>query len=299
MSVVLGFVAPSRPQLLLAAERNEGWQRLHDSFADARQQLTDSGAEQLLIYSTQWHSIIGHQMQADPNPRWSKVDDDFHDLGTINYDLKVDSEFAERYCEAAKRRGLAARTVNYHGFPVDTGSLVVAQLLNPENRIPIGIVSCNVYADRGETLVLGKAARDAIEASGKKVAVAASTSLSNRMYTEAIDPQNDKIYSQKDDEWNRKLLELLEEGRLEDVSQLARQFATEAHGEQRMKAMWWLAAVMGETNNYSGKLFGYEAVYGTGQALLSLCPQHSSSQLFEYDEDSSETYQGDRNILSK
>jgi hypothetical protein len=63
--------------------------------------------------------------------------------------------------------------------------------------------------------------------------------------------------------------------------------------------MWWLAAVMGETNNYNGQLFGYEAVYGTGQALLSLCPQRSSSQLFEYDEDSSETYQGDRNILSK
>ena len=299
MSVVVGFVAPSRPHLLLAPERNAGWQRLHDSFADARQQLADSDAELLLIYSTQWHSIIGHQMQADSNPRWSKVDDDFHDLGTINYDLKIDADFATRYCDAAEQRGLAARTVDYHGFPVDTGSLVVAKLLNPDNEIPMGIVSCNVYADRGETLVLGKAARDAIEASGKKVAVVASTALSNRMYTTTIDPQNDKIYSQKDDEWNRKLLELLEEGRLEDVSQLARQFAAEAHGEQRMKAMWWLAAVMGETNNYSGKLFGYEAVYGTGQALLSLTPQQNSSQLFEYDEDSSETYQGDRNILSK
>ncbi|MDP6963691.1 MAG: hypothetical protein QGF46_05940, partial [Planctomycetota bacterium] len=283
----------------LAPEQNPGWQRLHDSFAAAREQLIQSEAELLLIYSTQWHSIIGHQMQADPRPQWSKVDDDFHALGTINYDLRVDPDFAAAYCDAAQKRGLAARTVAYKGFPVDTGSLVVAQLLNPDNRIPMGMVSCNVYADRGETLVLGKAARDAIESSGKKVAVVVATSLSNRMFTTTIDPSADKIYSQKDDEWNRKLLELLEQGRLEDVSQLARQFASEAHGEQRMKAMWWLAAVMGETNNYNGRLFGYEAVYGTGQALLSLTPQQSSSQLFEYDEDSSEVYQGDRNILAK
>lgn len=299
MSVVIGFLAPSRPQLLLAPERNAGWQRLHDSFADARQQLQDSGAELLLIYSTQWHSIIGHQMQADSNPQWTKVDDDFHDLGTIKYDLKIDAAFAANYCEAAQNRGLAARTVDYHGFPVDTGSLVVAQLLNPTNEIPMAMVSCNVYADRGETIVLGKAARDAIEASGKKVAVVVSTSLSNRMFTTDIDPQDDRIHSQKDDEWNRKLLELLSEGRLEDVSQLARQFAAEAHGEQRMKAMWWLAAVMGENNNYRGQLLGYEAVWGTGQALLSLTPQEESSQLFEYDEDSSDVYRGDRNILSK
>ncbi len=299
MSVVIGFVAPGRPQLLLAPHDNPGWQRLHDSFATARQQLADSGAELLLIYSTQWHSIIGHQMQADPNPCWTKVDDDFHDLGTIKYDLKIDAKFAAAYRAAAEKRGLAARTVNYHGFPVDTGSLVVAQLLNPDNAIPMGMVSCNVYADRGETLVLGKAARDAIEASGKKVAVVASTSLSNRMFTTNIDPQSDRIHSQKDDEWNRKLIELLVEGRLEDVSQLARQFAAEAHGEQRMKAMWWLAAVMGESNNYSGKLHSYEAVWGTGQALLSIKPQPNASQLFEYDEDSSEIYRGDRNILSK
>ena len=80
MSVVLGFLAPGKPQLILSPEANPGWQRLHDSFIAARKQLEDSGAEMLLIYSTQWHSIIGHQMQADPNPRWSKVDDDFHDL---------------------------------------------------------------------------------------------------------------------------------------------------------------------------------------------------------------------------
>ena len=298
MSVVLGFLAPGKPQLILSPEANPGWQRLHDSFIAARKQLEDSGAEMLLIYSTQWHSIIGHQMQADPNPKWSKVDDDFHDLGTIHYDLKVDADFAKSYCEAARSRGLTARTVNYFGFPVDIGSLVVAELLNPNSRIPLGIVSCNVYADRSETIILGKAARDAILQSGKKVAVAVSTSLSDRMFTRRIDPKDDRVYSAKDDDWNRKLIELMSAGRLEDVSQLARQFAAQAHGEQKMKALWWLAGVMGESNNYKGHLFSYEPVWGTGQALLSLSPSVESKGLLEYDEDSLEIFQGDRNVLS-
>ena len=68
----------------------------------------------------------------------------------------------------------------YHGFPIDTGSVVALKLLNPDNRIPASIVSSNVYADRAETMVLGKAAKDAIDQSGKKTAVVVVMTLSNR-----------------------------------------------------------------------------------------------------------------------
>ena len=49
----------------------------------------------------------------------------------------------------------------------------------------------------------------------------AVTALSNRMFTSPIDPKEDRISSLKDDEWNRKLLEILGEGRLEDVAHAA------------------------------------------------------------------------------
>ena len=80
----------------------------------------------------------------------------------------MDTDFAEAFKDCATDRGLHARTVAYHGFPIDTGSVVALKLLNPENRIPACIVSSNVYADRAETLVLAKAARDAAEKLGKK-----------------------------------------------------------------------------------------------------------------------------------
>ncbi len=298
MTVVNGWLAPCRPQLLLRPQDNPGWQRLHDAFAPARADLEASGADLLLLYSTQWASIIGHQILADPEPKWDLVDQDFHALGTIHYHLRMDTEFAALWETKARARGLTARTVNYHGFPVDTGTLVALQLLNPENRIPACVVSCNMYADRAETLVLGKAARDAVEESGRNVAAMAVTALSNRMWTQPIEPSEDRIHSAKDDEWNRKLLTLLEEGRLEDVSQLARQFSSQAHGDNKMKAIWWLAALMGQTNAYRGHLYGYEPVWGTGQALLRLDPVSAEAGDLEYDEDDTEMHYGDREVLA-
>ena len=41
----------------------------------------------------------------------------------------------------------------------------------------------------------------------------------------------------KDDEWNLKILELLNEGRLEDVAQCAREFAREANGDMQFKGI--------------------------------------------------------------
>ncbi len=59
-------------------------------------------------------------------------------------------------------------TVDYHGFPIDTGTVVALKLLNPNNAVPASMVSCNIYAERDETRALGRAARTAIDRYGKK-----------------------------------------------------------------------------------------------------------------------------------
>jgi 2-aminomuconate deaminase len=98
------------------------------------------------------------------------------------------------------------------------------------------------------------------------------TNLSNRYEVGDIDPAHDRISSQKDDEWNRKILEMLGEGRLEDVAQVARDFAREANADMGFKAVWWLGAVMGEHNKYDGKVWEYQPVWGTGSAIVELTP---------------------------
>ena len=84
-SLVGSYVVPVHPHPLLVPEQNEGGSRLRAAFDEARDAIKDSGADLLIIYSTTWPSIIGHQIQADPNPQWTLVDQDFHDLGSMEY----------------------------------------------------------------------------------------------------------------------------------------------------------------------------------------------------------------------
>jgi 2-aminophenol/2-amino-5-chlorophenol 1,6-dioxygenase alpha subunit len=296
--IVRGYIVPGRPHPLLCPEKSGPWQKLRDGFDRVRAEIESVDADLILFYSTQWISIIGHQIQADPEPEWTLVDQEWHELGELPYKLRMDADFGQAVACAAKQRGLQARTVAYHGFPIDTGTVVASKLLNPDNRLPASVFSCNMYADRAETIVWGKAVRDALQSQGKRAIAVAVTALSNRMFTRPIDPSEDRISSVKDDEWNRKILEILGEGRLEDVAQHAREFTSEANGDQKLKAIWWLAALMGQDNSYAGEIFEYQPLVGTGAALVGLTPTVSSGAGLEFDEEDVEVYAGDRNVLS-
>ncbi|NCG19728.1 MAG: hypothetical protein GWP91_12035 [Rhodobacterales bacterium] len=297
---VHAMVVSGLPHILLCPEKNQGWTSLRDAYAEAREALEASGAELLVIYSTMWPSVIGHQIQAHPTPTWVHVDELFHDIGSMPYSFKIDTDFAHDWHANAGKRGLATRTVAYDGFPIDTGSIVALQLLTPNNEIPAVICSSNVYADRAETVVMGKALRDTIKASGKKVTVAVVMSMSNRFFTDWIDPADDRIHSQKDEEWNQKLLQFLGDGRLEDTAQLSRQIQQQirVHKVVNFKPLWWLSSVMGQTNALTGKVHGYAPVHGSGSAVVSLWPAPGGVGDKEFDEDDVEQFQGDRDVLA-
>lgn len=299
--IEFGLYVPPHPHPLLCPEANEGYGRLRAAYDQCRKRIEESEADLIIVYSTTWPSIIGHQFQANPNSEWVHVDDDFHYLGSMPYSFTMDADFAAACVEKAESRGLQARTVNYDAFPIDTGSITALSLLNPDNRLPATIVSSNMYANRSETIVLGKAIRDALNEGGRKAVIVVVSSLSNRMFTEPIDPSEDRIHSQKDDDWNMKILEFFQDGRLEDLSQLSR----EIHGQIRVqkvvayKPAWWLAATMGQHNNYSGEVLAYEALHGSGGAVIQLTPATGSVGDKEFDEDDVEYYKGDREVLNK
>jgi 2-aminophenol/2-amino-5-chlorophenol 1,6-dioxygenase alpha subunit len=295
--IVAGFVVPGMPHPLLVPDANPAYRKVRDAYEALRKEIEALKPDLLLLYSTQWLSVIGHQVQARAHPEWRHVDPEWHELGTIPYKLRMDPAFGAAFVGAGQARGLEMRTVDHHGFPIDTGTVVALHLLDPGNKVPASVVSCNMYADRAETIVLGKAARDAVAATGKRVVAIAVTALSNRMHTDIVPFAKDRIHSLKDDEWNRKYLELLGQGRLESASQLAREFSTQASGDQRMKAIWWLAATLGQSNRYAGKVFEYQPIYGTGAALVGLWPSAKSAADQEFDEDDAERYGGDRNVL--
>ena len=297
--VVASFVVPVHPHTVLAPDQNPGWRKLRDAFDEAAQTIQDLEADLLIIYSTTWPSIIGHQIQADPNPEWVMVDHDFHDLGSIPYSFNIDADFAHAWDDANRNRGLQSRCVNYKGFPIDVGSVVALTLLNPDNRIPAVIVSSNMYANRTETTVLAKSCLDVIQAQGRKAVAITAMSLSNRMFTDFIEAKDDKIHSLKDDEWNRKILEFLEQGRLEDVGQLSRTIHRQIRVQKvvAFKPMWWLSAMNGNRNDLTGRVLAYEAIHGAGGAVVHIDPTSTGIGDKEYDEDDVEYFHGERGVL--
>ena len=128
---------------------------------------------------------------------------------------------------------------------------------------------------------------DVVKAQGKKAVAVSVMSLSNRMFTEPIEPHEDRIHSLKDDEWNQKILEFLSEGRLEDVGQLSRTIQQQIRVQKvvNFKPMWWLSAMNDNRNNLTGKVLAYEGIHGAGCAVVNLNPTPSGFGDKEYDED--------------
>lgn len=300
MNVIKGYVLPGLPQPLLTPQANSGYQKLRQAFDRVREEIEQLKPDVILIYSTMWPSILGHQIQAREKLKWVHVDEEFHDLGSIPYEFKMDSVLAKSYVDFGKKRGLHMKLVDYHGFPVDTGSVVALKLVNPNNQIPAVIVSSNIYADRAETVVLAKAGVDALQEQNKKAVAIIVSTLSNRLHKTFINAKDDKIHSLKDQEWNLKILEFLQAGRLEDVSQLSRQIHREARVKKvnNFKAFWWLSQLMGAHNRYQGELLAYEPICGVGAAVVGLTPAQSAARDLEFDEDAPEFYPGERNVLA-
>lgn len=267
------IIVPGQPQILLAPEKSPGWLKLNKAYAEARREIEASQADLILYFSTQWLSVLGYTFQADPAPEWIHVDHNFHELGSMPYKFRCDPEFAKIYAEEVKKDGHHTMLANYKGFPIDTGTIVAQKLLNPDNKLPAAMVSCNMYAEKSETIEVGRAGLRALERSGKKAVAVLVTGLSSRHFIHEIDPKEDKISSAKDDEWNKKICELLGEGRLEDVAQVARDFGREANGDMGFKGIWWLNGLCGESNEFAGKVYDYQAIYGTGAAVASLTPR--------------------------
>ena len=266
------YIVPGLPHILLAHDKSPYWQSLYESYGRVREEIKNIDADLILYFSTQWLSVIGYLFQADPAPEWVHVDQNWYEYGSMPYKFKVDSDFDFAYADEVKKLGHNVKAINYYGFPIDTGTIVAQKLINPDNRLPASMVSCNMYSEKDESLSIGAAAANALKNQEKKAIVVLVSTLSNRYEIKEIEPKNDKISSAKDHEWNLKILELLGEGRLEDVSQCTREFSRQANADMQGKGIWWLNGICGQNNNFQGKVFDYQPVWGTGCAIVGLTP---------------------------
>ncbi len=267
------YIVPGQPHILLAKDRSPQWTALYKAYERVRQEIREAKPDLILYCSTQWLSVLGYMVQGDPEPQGLHVDPNWHEFGTMDYKFSVDTKFAQACGTEIMNLGHNCKVVHYKGFPIDTGTIVAQKLLNPDGQIPTAMVSCSIYGDQAETQSIGQALARTLDQQNKQAVVVLVSNLSNRYITHDIDPREDHIASTQDDEWNRRILSLLEKGALTDVIAQTGAFASQANADMGFKGIWWLAGLLGTGNHFTGQIFDYQAVWGTGAALVGLYPE--------------------------
>ncbi|MGH7915427.1 MAG: hypothetical protein ACREPW_12390 [Candidatus Binataceae bacterium] len=264
--IVKGYIMPGMPHVMLP-EDSPSRQELRNACRVAGADAQAARPDVLVIFSTQWVSVLGHLVQARPNPKGLHVDENWYDLGNLPYDFRTDLELAHRTIDLGIASGLQVRPVDYEGFPVDTGTLVALNFFNPKSEIPVVCISCNIYSGRDEELKLGQAVADAVRTLGRRAIVIASTGFSGHYFTHEITDGEDRIVSEQDDAENHRLLELMAAGKCVDAMDLVPEYAARTGADMQFKSYYWLMGAIG-SGYVKGKVLGYGSIWGSGAAVV-------------------------------
>jgi 2-aminophenol/2-amino-5-chlorophenol 1,6-dioxygenase alpha subunit len=172
---------------------------------------------------------------------------------------------------ATNEIGLRAKGVDFDAFPVDTGTVAANALLNAGPRpVPLVITANNIYHDGPTTERLGELALGLAERQGKRAAVLAIGGLSSQFHSTEIELADDRIAQPAQDEWNRRLLDVLATGDAGAIRAFLPEFAERARGDHHMKHIWWL---LGATGGIEGAtVHAYGPDYGSGMAVVEFAP---------------------------
>jgi 2-aminophenol/2-amino-5-chlorophenol 1,6-dioxygenase subunit alpha len=266
MSVVSAFLIPGSP-LPYVQRDNPPWGQLADALDVAGKALIASKPDTIVIYSTQWMAVLDQLWQTKAHLQDVHVDENWHEYGDLPFDITIDTELAEAAVKATNEAGIKSKGVDYDKFPIDTGTIIAANFLNAGNKLPLLITANNLYHDWKMTEKLGQIAVAEANKLNRKVAVVGVGGLSGSFERHSINIAEDKIASDTEDQWNRKILSLMEQG---DVSTLLSEYpnyAAEAKVDMGFKHFAFiLGAIGGEFS--AATVHGYGPLYGTGGAVV-------------------------------
>ena len=168
-------------------------------------------------------------------------------------------------------------------FRVDYGTITSAHLARPQWDKKLVVISSsraytyfnNEYGDQ-EMMALGEATRAAVEATGRKALLLASTSLSHRHFTDEPedpeDPRFEHIYNSNQAAWDERILNLIKQGKSAQLLAEMPDFIEQANSECQDGGLTWLLSAL-KVPDYPGEVYGYGTVIGTGNAVVEWTPK--------------------------
>lgn len=233
---------------------------------------TERGAETFVVIDTHWLSNFGYHINANARHRGSFTSHEApHMIQDLTYDWPGNPALGEAIAAAARARSLDVIAHSVASLGLEYGTIVPMHYMNAQAP-PKTVVSIAspLFTSIEESRVLGEAIRAAALASGQKVAVIASGSLSHRLW-----PNRDlgpKAWTTIASEFNRqvdlRVLELWQQGRYGEFLAMLPDYAVKCNGEGGMADTVMLFAAL-----------GWEAYRGRAEQMCEYFPASGSGQV--------------------
>lgn len=262
---------PGLPHVL-RPELSPAWASLNEACLKLGERREVIRPDVIILYSTQWLSVLGTSFQAAANLEGTHVDENWYELGDLPFRFCSKPDLARTMATAVRERGLPTRTVAYDGFPIDSGTIVALRFLDPKGEIPVCVVSSWVYASAEASRSIGAAMRAACDRAGVRAWYVACSQLSSRFFTTDIAPGKDRISQEGDDRWNQTVLGMWETGDFASVASLSSEYVREARVDMQFNAFHWLYGVL-ESRGRTGRVLGYGPLWGTGSAVVDFAAE--------------------------
>jgi branched-chain amino acid transport system permease protein len=266
--VVAAYLVPGNPLPMLVPD-NPPWTPLVAGYRSLRAALENSGADTILLYSTQWMAVLDELWLTRDRLAGVHVDENWYEFGDLPFDIRIDTELAHAAIARCAASGIQAKGVDYDGFPVDTGTIVANTLLNPDGRVPLVVAANNIYHDFAATERLAALAVEEAKRLGRRVAVIGVGSLSASMFRTEIDIRQDHVSDRAAEEWDRRVIAMLEKGDVAALRQALPAYGEEANPDMGLKHLAWLLGAVGERID-GATIHAYAPVWGTGNAVVEL-----------------------------
>jgi 2-aminophenol/2-amino-5-chlorophenol 1,6-dioxygenase alpha subunit len=270
MPLVSAFLVYGYPLPYLRPD-NPPWRGLDAAYRAAGTALAASAPDVIALYSTQWIAVLDELWQTRAHSRGVHVDENWHEYGDLPFDLRADVELTNAIIAATPAFGVRSKPVDYDAFPIDTGTIIANNYLNPGGRLPVVIAANNVYHDWQTTKRLAAATVACANKLGRRLALVGVGGLSGTIFRHEIDLATDHIAAESDDKWNRRMLALIAAGDAKAVERVCPDYAKEARVDMGFKHFAWLLGGLGE-RYAAATVHGYGAVYGSGAAVIEFTP---------------------------
>lgn len=252
---------------VLQPEKSKKWAELTRGMETLSLHIKALNPDVVVLYSTQWFSVLGTSFQARPHVKGLHVDENWYEWGDLPFDFACDGKLGEGFAQAVSEKGFPTKTVDFDAFPIDTATIVASRFLKQAGNFPLAIVSSWVYADAQKSRTIGHAMQEEIMRSGKNVFVIASSLLSTRYFTDEISPEKDTLSHPDDDAWNRKILKVFETGDFSLGNPVTTTFSKSVPTDMQFNAFHWLGGIL-SNQQLKGEVLAYGPQWGTGAAVV-------------------------------